>query len=141
MDQSDRWNARPLRSYTTVHPPYSINLDPVMARKDKLRFVRNLWAAQALARTRLRKRTSGPAPAIPRVFKAREEIKLATCYWNVWERDGWTGATSKAKVVVLVDESGDAQGLPLGGGVAPLAVVRLQPMQGGLCRWAPSSNC
>lgn len=132
VDQSDRWSARPLRSYTTVHPPYSFNLDPVMARKDKLRFVRNLWAAQALARTKLRRRTD--AVAVPRVFKAREEIKLATCYWNVWERAGWLACPLKAKVVVQVDESGETETLPLGAGGSPLIVVRLQPMPGGLCR-------
>lgn len=103
-----------------------------MARKDKLRFVRNLWTAQALARTRLRKRASDFA--IPRVFKSREEIKLATCYWNVWERSGWMACPAKAKVVVLVDESGDSETLSLGSNGPPLVVVRLQPMDGGVCR-------
>lgn len=103
-----------------------------MARKDKLRFVRNLWAAQALARTRLRKRASDLA--VPRVLKSREEIKLATCYWNLWERAGWMTCLSKAKVVVLIDESGDSESLTLGTNGSPLVVIRLQPMDGGVCR-------
>lgn len=44
----DRWS-RQRRSYITVHPPYSA-LDTVAIRKDKSRFLENLWTAQCKAR-------------------------------------------------------------------------------------------
>ncbi|WWC73238.1 uncharacterized protein I206_107204 [Kwoniella pini CBS 10737] len=53
MDQTGRWSARPFRSYTVVHPPYSVALDPVATRRDKIRFIHNLWSAQASARAKL----------------------------------------------------------------------------------------
>jgi hypothetical protein len=101
MDQSDRWAARPFRSYTTVHPPYSVSLDPVATRRDKLRFVHNLWAAQALARAKL---LPQEVRQVPRALVEEEEIGLesagemfgrAKCYWNVWERQGWLQADRK----------------------------------------------
>jgi hypothetical protein len=101
MDQSDRWAARPFRSYTTVHPPYSVSLDPVATRRDKMRFVHNLWAAQALARAKL---LPQEVRQVPRALVEEEEIGLesagemfgrAKCYWNVWERHGWLHADRK----------------------------------------------
>ncbi|RSH95410.1 hypothetical protein EHS25_000497 [Saitozyma podzolica] len=142
MDQSDRWAARPFRSYTTVHPPYSVSLDPVATRRDKLRFVHNLWAAQALARAKL---LPQEVRQVPRALVEEEEIGLesagemfgrAKCYWNVWERQGWLHADRKAKVVVHVDEDGEAEDLAPKQDGGPCMVIRLQPMSGGLCRYS-----
>ncbi|WWC91355.1 uncharacterized protein L201_006298 [Kwoniella dendrophila CBS 6074] len=102
-----RWAARPFRSYSTVHPPYSVALDPVATRRDKLRFIHNLWAAQALARAKVQVKDNR---AIPKVLMNDQELSLevageamgrARCYWNVWDRNGYsdgfkfkTGTTS-----------------------------------------------
>lgn len=94
-DQTDRWSGRPFRSYTTVNPPFTSSLDPVATRKDKLRFIENLWAAQAYARSKL---LAQSRKAGPRVMSSAEEVGLdaageafarAKCYWNVWSRDVW----------------------------------------------------
>ncbi|KAL7421475.1 hypothetical protein Q5752_004362 [Cryptotrichosporon argae] len=146
LDQSDRWSARPFRAYTTVHPPYTLSLDPTAARKDKQRFVHNIWAAQALARAK-RMATSSAAP--PRALVASSEIGLegagevfarAKCYFDVWQRGSWTAAR-KAKVAIHVDEDGDSPALPLVEDdgeteIDPRLVIRLQPMSGGLCRFS-----
>jgi hypothetical protein len=96
-DHGDRWSSRPFRAYTTVHPPFSVSLDPVATKRDKLRFVQNLWSAQALARARLSVKGKG---TVPRVMMGNEECALeqagetharARCFFNVWERNGWNG--------------------------------------------------
>lgn len=105
VNQSDRWSSRPFRSYTTVHPPFALSLDPVATRKDKLRFIENLWAAQAMARA-----TSGPNSirSIPRTLKSDEEMGLdlagevfgrARCFWNVCERRFWSALPKKVSFV------------------------------------------
>ncbi|WVQ81448.1 hypothetical protein IAT38_003572 [Cryptococcus sp. DSM 104549] len=142
IDQSGRWAGRPFRSYTTVHPPYSVSLDPVATKRDKLRFVQNLWAAQALARAKLL--PSSDVRAVPRVSQSMEEVDLdaagealgrAKCFWNVWDRKGWEGQR-KGKVVVHIDEDGCAPELPSVDGSNPLLSIYLQPMAGGLCRFS-----
>ncbi|OCF72444.1 hypothetical protein I204_06823 [Kwoniella mangroviensis CBS 8886] len=143
MDQSGRWSARPFRSYTTVHPPFSTALDPVATRRDKLRFIQNLWAAQALARTKL---SSKEGKNLARALMSEHELSLegagepmgrAKCYWDVWEKSAWL-AHRKAKVAVHIDEEGLAENLPVGED-APLLCIRLQPMTGGLCRFSYST--
>ncbi|WVW79055.1 hypothetical protein I302_101018 [Kwoniella bestiolae CBS 10118] len=143
LDQSGRWSSRPFRSYTTVHPPFSTALDPVATRRDKLRFIQNLWAAQALARTKMS--TKDPR-SVPRALMSEHELSLegagdpmgrARCYWDVWERNGWLDHR-KAKVAVHIDEEGMASNLPVGED-GPLLCIRLQPMTGGLCRFSYST--
>ncbi len=64
-------------------------------RKDKLRFVENLWAAQAYARSKAhaQERRHGP-----RVMSSGQEIGLDSageafarpkCFWNVWDPENW----------------------------------------------------
>jgi hypothetical protein len=99
MDQGDRWSSRPFRPYSTVQPPFAVPLDPVVIRRDKLRFIQNLWTAQALARTRNIDRV-----AAPRVLAGIEEYGLeragelfgrAKCFWNVWQSDAWQANVKK----------------------------------------------
>jgi hypothetical protein len=103
IDQSDRWSSRPFRSYSTVHPPYAISFDPIATRRDKLRFVQNLWAAQALARAKLLPHVNRP---VPRVLMSDSEVGLegagemlgrAKLFWNVWERQAWAAQKKKVK--------------------------------------------
>jgi hypothetical protein len=75
-DQSERW-ARQLRSLHTVHPPYS-HLDPVAVKRDKLRFVENLWAAQAKAR-----KARG---LVSEDMDLDEPYQRARCYWSLFEK-------------------------------------------------------
>jgi len=79
-------------------------MDPVSIRRDKLRFLQNLWAAQAQARTKILPKEVD-VKAVPRVMMSNEEVTLdlageslgrAMCFWNVWDRPGWTD--DKAKV-------------------------------------------
>ncbi|ORY29168.1 hypothetical protein BCR39DRAFT_533070 [Naematelia encephala] len=142
MDQTDRWSARPFRSYTTVHPPFAASLDVIASRRDKLRFIQNLWAAQALARTkRLPKEISAP----PRVVMTDEEISLddagepfgrAKCFWTIWDRATWSAVPKKAKVAILIDEDGGSSDPPVSEEGAPCVVFRLQPLSGSLCRFS-----
>ncbi|OCF31354.1 hypothetical protein I316_06959 [Kwoniella heveanensis BCC8398] len=144
MDQSGRWSARPFRSYTTVQPPFSVALDPVATQRDKLRFIHNLWNAQALARAKL---ATKDVRTVPRVLAMNSEVELdsageafgrAKCFWDIWDRSGWNDQR-KGKVVVLVDETGIADPLPLQDRGPPLLSIRLQPMSGSLCRFSYST--
>jgi len=100
-NHSDRWSARPFRHFSTVHPPFELSMDPIATKKEKLRFVENLWSAQALARAR---HSRNEPRSIPRVLRHDEETGLeragemfgrACCYWNVWDRRGWSAGTRK----------------------------------------------
>ncbi|KAK8843437.1 hypothetical protein IAR55_007094 [Kwoniella newhampshirensis] len=144
VDQSGRWSGRPFRSYTTVHPPFAMSLDPIATKRDKLRFIQNLWAAQAVARTKLLPKH---IRAIPRVLMSTEEVNLegagdqsgrAKCYWDVWDRNVW-GSVRKAKVVIHIDEDGIAPDIPMEEGSYPLLSIRLQPVAGGLCRFSSTT--
>lgn len=103
MEQGDRWSARPFRSFTSVQPPFGTTMDPVAARRDKLRFLQNLWSAQALARAKISAKEAA-TKAVPRVLIGDEEIGLdaagevfgrAKCLWNVWDRPNYTAEKRK----------------------------------------------
>ncbi|TYJ55176.1 hypothetical protein B9479_004110 [Cryptococcus floricola] len=141
VDQSGRWSGRAFRSYSTVHPPYSVSLDPIATKRDKMRFIHNLWAAQALARAKILPSTENRA--VPKVLQSEQEeafegaqLERARCFWDVWDRSTW-GGQRLAKVVVHVDEDGEAPELLLDPRRQELSFY-LQPMAGGLCRYAHS---
>lgn len=101
MDQFGKWASRTFRHYSTVHPPYSVGFDPSATRKDKLRFVHNIWAAQALARTKV---LPTQVKAVPQVLESPEEVDLgpakepfsvAKLYSNIWDREGWEAEHTK----------------------------------------------
>lgn len=81
---------------------------------------------------------------------AKEVYGRAKCFWNVWDRPGWTGEkrkvcgfsiavasklTLQAKVAIHIDEDDFAPELSLNEG-DPCMVIKLQPMAGGLCRFS-----
>lgn len=151
MDQSERWSGRPFRAYTAVNPPYIGTLD-VGLRKDKSRFLQNLWTAQATARSKLiPKGLEGP-----RAMASLEESSLdaageffarAKCFWTVWQaksyqelsrrvsHDKETGADGQAKVLVQVNELGHFEE-PILRDDGPCLAIHLQPLPGGLCRFS-----
>lgn len=145
-DQTDKWSAtRPLRQYITVHPPHPIGFDPVTSCKDKLRFVHNIWAAQALRRTKLKPAQVKPVPR--GVLACNDEIDLdkgsllrVKPYWNVWDRAGWVGAQEKAKVVIQIAEDEDIPELPLPQESGPTLIIRLEPMPGAVCKLMAVTN-
>ena len=78
-------------------------MDPITIRRDKLRFIQNLWSAQAQARTKILPRDIG-VKAVPRVMMSEHEVALdaagesfgrAKCFWNVWDRQGWMNDEAK----------------------------------------------
>ncbi|WWD21038.1 hypothetical protein CI109_105519 [Kwoniella shandongensis] len=128
-----------------VHPPYAVSLDPYATKRDKSRFVQNLWAAQALARAKLLPKH---VRAVPRVLMSAEEVELeaagdpfgrAKCFWDVWDKNVWSNVR-KAKVVIHVDEDGFAPDIPMVEGSYPLLSIRLQPVAGGLCRFSSTTT-
>lgn len=74
-DQSERWS-RQTRSYSTVIPPFS-PLDRVAIRKDKARFLENLWLAQARARK---------AKALVSEELEVDPSNRVRCFWSVFEK-------------------------------------------------------
>lgn len=144
-DQVDKWSAaRTLRQYSTIHPPHPIGFDPVTSRKDKLRFVHNIWAAQALRRTKLKPAEVKPVPR--GVLACTDEIDLdkellrVKAYWNLWDRAGWVGAQEKAKVVIQIAEDEDIPELPLPQESGPTLIIRLEPMPGAVCKLQAVTN-
>lgn len=96
-DQGERWSL-PIRSFAVCHPPSPVGLDVQAARQDKLRFVQNVWAAQALARSRVL--PSQPKP-IPYVLASDETFYVdggrVRAYWNVWTMAGWSAEQRKVR--------------------------------------------
>ncbi|KAF8812237.1 hypothetical protein BYT27DRAFT_7182669 [Phlegmacium glaucopus] len=139
QDQTDRWSGRPFRSLSVVNPPMPINLDPTETDVVKQSFLESLWTAQATYRAR-----AGQSV----VLRADEQevecrsgrITLARTYFNVYQRTAFLQEPKKTKVVVHIDPLGSADPLPFGLGGPPFAVIRVQPMAGGLCRYAVSSS-
>ncbi|WOO83440.1 Rho guanine nucleotide exchange factor gef2 [Vanrija pseudolonga] len=140
MDQFGKWASRTFRHYSTVHPPYSVGFDPSATRKDKLRFVHNIWAAQALARTKV---LPTQVKAVPQVLESPEEVDLgpakepfsvAKLYSNIWDREGWEAEQTKARVLIRIDEDGQFKDMPMGSSGNPSLIFHLQPLAGGICR-------
>jgi hypothetical protein len=98
-----------MRNYVVVHPPLPPDMDIAAARKDKRRFVRNLWTAQALMRTKpLPSATKGSLQSsgigLPQAYKAASELSFGSpdtpthstmLYTNVWNRTSWLASQVK----------------------------------------------
>ncbi|KAF8165546.1 hypothetical protein B0H34DRAFT_689520 [Crassisporium funariophilum] len=138
-DQTDRWSGRPFRSLSVVVPPMPINLDPTQTRADKQRFLESLWTAQANYRARAGQ--SVVLCADEQEVECRSgRTTLARTYFNVYQRTAFLQEQKKTKVVVHIDPLGSADPIPFGLGGPPFAIIRVQPMAGGLCRYGVSSN-
>ncbi|RDB22757.1 hypothetical protein Hypma_010026 [Hypsizygus marmoreus] len=139
QDQSDRWSARPFRSLFVVNPPSPINLDPTQTETDKRRFLENLWHVQATYRSR-----AGQSVVLcadeQEVESKVGKVTVARTYFNVYQRTAFLQEAKKTKIVVHIDPLGTADPIPFGVGVAPFARIRVQPLAGGLCRYAVSSS-
>ncbi|KAJ7368468.1 hypothetical protein DFH08DRAFT_26721 [Mycena albidolilacea] len=139
VDQNERWAGRAFRSLAVVQPPAPINLNPVQTELDKQRFLENLWSVQAAYRTR-----AGQSV----VLRAKEmeveskggRITNARTYYNVYQRTAFLQEPKKTKIVVHIDALGSADRIPFGVGAPPFAVIRLQPLAGGVCRYKVSSS-
>ncbi|KAF8639693.1 hypothetical protein AX17_000955 [Amanita inopinata Kibby_2008] len=139
QDQSDRWSGRPFRSLSVVHPPLPTNLDPTRTESDKQRFLENLWQIQATYRARAGQSIVLHAKEQEVESKAGK-ITYARTYFNVYQRTAFLQEQRKTKIIVHIDPIGSADPIPFGIGGPPFARIRLQPMAGGLCRFAVSSN-
>lgn len=142
-DQSERWVGRPVRNYSTIHPPQPRGFDPVSCKTDKNRFLSNLWAAQALCRTRPRHKKVEPVcralACTDDVEVAGEQIRVKP-YWNLWDRSGWTATDRKGKIVVQLTEDEDVPELPLPQEGGPTLVIRLEAMPGAVCKLHAVTN-
>ncbi|CAK9786810.1 hypothetical protein CC85DRAFT_286503 [Cutaneotrichosporon oleaginosum] len=133
-DQGDRWNL-PLRFFQVCHPPAPVGLDLQAARTDKIRFVQNIWAAQALARS---KTLPSQPKSLPYILASEETYEVegerVKPYWNVWTLPGWSAEQRKAKVLIEVVGT-DCGDLPLPEQDDSISlVIRLEPLAGDLCR-------
>ncbi|KAF9464393.1 hypothetical protein BDZ94DRAFT_1161981 [Collybia nuda] len=139
QDQTDRWSGRPFRSLSVVHPPMPVNLDPTQTETDKRRFLENLWHVQATFRSR-----AGQSVVLcaddQEVESKNGRVVIARTYFNVYQRTAFLQELKKTKIVVHIDPLGSADPIPFGMGTPPFARIRVQPMAGGLCRYAVSSS-
>ncbi|KAJ3859197.1 hypothetical protein EV359DRAFT_51220 [Lentinula novae-zelandiae] len=139
QDHSERWSGRPFRSLSVVHPPSPINLDPSQTEVDKQRFLKNLWNVQARYRAR-----SGQSVVLcseeMEVESRGGRLTTARTYYNVYQRTAFLQEIKKTKIVVHVDALGTADDIPFGMRGPPLAVIRLQPLAGGMCRYKVTSS-
>jgi hypothetical protein len=139
-----------------VYPPSQAVLIPTKTESAKKRFLENLWEAQALFRTKL-----GQSVVLrtedQEVETKRSRITIARTYFNVYQRTSFLKETKKVrrlfisgicsadldvqpKVVVHIDELGQADPLPLNGREPPFVVIRIQPMAGDLSRYTVTSH-
>ncbi|KAE9410179.1 hypothetical protein BT96DRAFT_969851 [Gymnopus androsaceus JB14] len=139
QDQSERWSGRPFRSLSVVHPPSPVNLDPTQTEADKQRFLENLWNVQAKYRARL-----GQSVVLrsddTEVESRSGKVTVARTYYNVYQRTAFLQETKKTKIVVHVDAMGTADDIPFGITGPPFAVIRIQPLAGGVCRFKVTSS-
>ncbi|TFK43736.1 hypothetical protein BDQ12DRAFT_752507 [Crucibulum laeve] len=139
QDQTDRWSGRPFRSLSVVNPPMPINLDPTQTEVDKQRFLENLWHVQATYRAR-----AGQSVVLRSDEQEVEcrsgKITLARTYFNVYQRSAFLQEQKKTKIIVHIDPLGTADPIPFGLGGPPFARIKVQPLAGGLCRYAVTSS-
>ncbi|KAK2466062.1 hypothetical protein APHAL10511_001704 [Amanita phalloides] len=135
-DQTDRWSGRPFRCLSVIHPPMS---DRIQIAASKQRFLESLWQVQATYRTR-----AGQSVVLcakeQEVESKSGKTTYARTYYNVYQRTAFLQEPKKTKIVVHVDPVGSADPIPFGIGGPPFARIRLQPLAGGLCRFAVSSS-
>ncbi|KAF7355459.1 DH domain-containing protein [Mycena sanguinolenta] len=139
VDQNERWAGRPFRSLAVVQPPAPINLNPVETESDKQRFLENLWKVQAAYRARAGQSVVLRAKEMEVESKAGR-LTIARTYYNVYQRTAFLQEPKKTKIVVHIDALGSADKIPFGVGAPPFAIIRLQPLAGGVCRYKVSSS-
>ncbi|KAK0206394.1 hypothetical protein DFS33DRAFT_586286 [Desarmillaria ectypa] len=139
QDQTDRWSNRPLRCLSVVHPLSSVNLDPSSTESDKVRFLENLWNAQAKYRARAGQSVVLRSDEVE-VDSKSSKTTVARTYYNVYQRKAFLQELKKTKIVVHIDALGSADKLPFGIGGPPFAIIRLQPLAGGVCRYRVTSS-
>ncbi|KAJ3989615.1 hypothetical protein F5890DRAFT_1400587 [Lentinula detonsa] len=139
QDHSERWSGRPFRSLSVVHPPSPVNLDPSQTEADKKRFLENLWNVQA----RYRARSGQSVVLCSKEMEVESRVGKTTTartYYNVYQRTAFLQEAKKTKIVVHVDALGTADDIPFGIRGPPLAVIRVQPLAGGMCRYKVTSS-
>ncbi|KAJ6515729.1 hypothetical protein C8R45DRAFT_957434 [Mycena sanguinolenta] len=139
VDQNERWAGRPFRSLAVVQPPTPVNLNPVETESDKQRFLENLWKVQAAYRARAGQSVVLRAKEMEVESKAGR-LTIARTYYNVYQRTAFLQEPKKTKIVVHIDALGSADKIPFGVGTPPFAIIRLQPLAGGVCRYKVSSS-
>ena len=110
-DQHDKWAGRPVRNFAVVHPPLPPNTDPSLAYRDQEQFVKNVWTAQALMRTKpIASAPKGSMQSqgvgLPKAYRGTQnhivEIhgrnrEAVVLYANVWPKNSWLGSHIKVR--------------------------------------------
>ena len=95
--QSDRWSGRSFRSFSVIHPPSPVNLDPTRTEADKVRFLENLWNVQATYRTK-----AGQSIVLSgeemEVESRGGRVTLARTYFNIYQRTAFLRESKKASL-------------------------------------------
>ncbi|TFK55525.1 hypothetical protein OE88DRAFT_1731207 [Heliocybe sulcata] len=139
----ERWAGRPFRPFTVVDRPKSASTNASAAEAAKQRFLENLWETQARYRARGDHSTAlrGDEFEVEAKGEKGEKVTRARAYYNVYLRHSFLMEPKKTKVVLHVDVKGTADRLPFGeDGGNPLVVIRVQPMEGELCRYSVSTQ-
>lgn len=98
QDLSDRWSNRPLRCLSVVHPPSSANIDP---ENDKIRFLENLWNAQAKYRARAGQSVVLRSDEVE-VESKSSKTTMARTYYNVYQRKAFLQESKKVSAQTLI---------------------------------------
>ncbi|CAO1622447.1 unnamed protein product [Parajaminaea phylloscopi] len=109
-----KWNARPLRQFSALANAKG-NTPP---RFEKIRFLENLWRAQALFKTG-DSRSYLRTMVVPATQLSGNESPGADeaeprrlIHWNIYQRAGYTAETSRSAVVLHVNPSRLSETLP-----------------------------
>ncbi|KAH7098762.1 hypothetical protein BKA62DRAFT_711749 [Auriculariales sp. MPI-PUGE-AT-0066] len=133
-DPSDqRWSGRQFRqlSLGTV----SSQSNPQTTQATKQRFLESVWIAQAQYRTRLDRSIVLQSPDFE-VESRGGRVTTARAYYNVYQRKTYLGEQKKSKVILHIDQSGEADPVPFGmNGDGPFVVIRVQPLDGEVSRY------
>lgn len=126
----EKWNNRPLRQYATVTSSSSA----LPAHFEKIRFLENLWRAQALHKTR-DERSQARVTTIAAIGPGSPSDDLTVVdleprrivYWNIYQRDVYLASSySRSATAVHIDLSQRGEALPLGSdGLPPSGQLRI----------------
>ncbi|PCH40917.1 hypothetical protein WOLCODRAFT_137069 [Wolfiporia cocos MD-104 SS10] len=137
LDMGDRWSGRPFRALSVVQPGSTLDFPAIIG--DKQRFLENLWDVQGKFRTK-----KGQSVVLcqddTEVENKGGKVTFARTYFNVYTRSAFLLEAKKTKVVLQIDPLGTADPIPFGMRGPPLVIVKVQPLDGELCRYKVMSN-
>ncbi|GAA5903850.1 hypothetical protein JCM5296_005571 [Sporobolomyces johnsonii] len=137
MDQSERWCGRPARKFIVAN-----TYAPDVKRAEKEVWLNKMAETVLHGKLRMGARA---AMRSKRIWADGGSTDSMEVYWSVWDRRTWEGlrGAQKGKLVLQLDEDGEAAALGSGGDGRPLVFARAIFLEQDRCRfevWSADSG-